>query len=82
MAEWRKNRLSIVMVAILVTASYLMILYALRIANVSYVVVVREMSIVFSVALGVTFLKEPYGKQKLMGSILIIIGVVTIGLIE
>ncbi len=82
MAEWHKNRLTIIIVAILVTASYLMILFALRIAHVSYVVVVREMSIVFSVVLGVALLKEQYGKQKLMGSILIIIGVVTIGLIE
>jgi len=80
-AEWHKNRLNIVVVAILVTASYLMILVALRMAHVSYVVAVREMSIVFSVVLGVVLLKERYGKQKLMGSVLIIIGVVTIGLI-
>ena len=82
MAEWHKNRIPIVVVAILVIASYLMILFALRIANVSYVVVVREMSIVFSVLMGIFLLKEPYGKQKVLGSLLIIIGVFTIGLIE
>jgi uncharacterized membrane protein len=81
MAEWRKNRLAIVAVAVLVTASYLLILFALRMANVSYVVAVREVSIVCSVAFGIIRLKERYGTQKLMGSILIIIGVVTIGLI-
>jgi len=80
--EWRKNSVTIVSVSVLVTASYLMILFALQIANVSYVVAVREMSIVFSVAFGIVQLKERYGPQKLLGAVMIMIGVVTIGLIR
>lgn len=80
--EWRKNRLAIILVAVLVTASYLIILFALQIAHVSYVVAVREVSIVFSVMLGVVQLKERYGPQKLMGAVLITLGIVTIGLIR
>lgn len=79
--EWRRNRSAIALVSVLVTGSYLMILFALQIANVSYVVAVREVSVVFSVLFGVFQLKERYGLQKLTGAVLILLGVVTIGLV-
>jgi uncharacterized membrane protein len=57
-----------------------MILFAFRLSKVSYVVAAREVSIVFSVFFGVIWLHEKNGTQKLVGAVLISLGVVFIGL--
>lgn len=49
-------------------------------SKVSYVVAVREVSIVFSAYYGIIWLREQHGRQKLVGAILIASGVVLIGL--
>jgi len=49
-------------------------------SKVSYVVAIREVSIVFSAYYGVIWLGEKHGRQKLVGAILIASGVVLIGL--
>jgi drug/metabolite transporter (DMT)-like permease len=79
-AEWRLNRLPILAVAFLSTFTYMMVLFALRMSRVSYVAAVREVSIVFSSLFGIAWLREQYGRQKLLGSVLIALGVVFIGL--
>lgn len=76
--EWGLNRHSIVLVAVLMTGSYLLVLYALRIAPVSYVAPARELGIVFGTALGVVVLRERQGPQKLTGALLILTGVVLV----
>ena len=64
----------------LVVSTYLMVLFAMRMAKVSYVVAVREVSIVFSALYGIFWLKEKHGSQKLVGANLITLGVIFIGL--
>jgi drug/metabolite transporter (DMT)-like permease len=76
--EWRLNRRPIVIVALLMTGSYLLVLYALRIAPVSYVAPARELGIVFGTALGIVVLRERQGPQKLAGALLILTGVVLV----
>jgi uncharacterized membrane protein len=49
-------------------------------SKVSYVVTIREVSIVFSAYYGIIWLGEKHGRQKLVGAILITAGVVFIGL--
>ena len=78
--EWRKNKGTILAVGFLVLFTYTMVLFAMRMSKVSYVVAVREVSIVFSAYYGVIWLGEKHGRQKLMGAILIALGVVLIGL--
>jgi len=78
--EWRINKNSILLVGFLVLFTYMLILFAFRISKVSYVVAVREMSIVVSAYYGVIWLGEQHGRQKLVGAILIASGVVLIGL--
>ena len=51
-------------------------LYALRLAPVSYVAPAREVAIVFGAILGVLVLGEPHGRQRILGALLIIVGVV------
>jgi len=57
-----------------------MILFALTISKVSYVAAVREVSIVLSAYCGIAYLGEKHGRQKLVGAVLICLGVVAIGL--
>ena len=78
--EWQINKGPILINGFFVLFTYMMILFALRISKVSYVVAVREVSIVFSTILGIVWLREKHGRQKLFGAVLIALGVVFIGL--
>jgi uncharacterized membrane protein len=78
--EWQINKGAILINGFFVLFTYMMILFALRISKVSYVVAVREVSIVFSTILGIVWLREKNGRQKLVGAVLIALGVVFIGL--
>jgi len=80
MTEWRRRKSSILVVGFLSGFTYLMILFALRISKVSYVAAVREVSIVLSSYYGVVLLGENHGAQKLLGALLITMGVIAIGL--
>lgn len=77
--EWHANRGFILVNGVLVLATYLMILFAFQISKVSYVVAAREVSIVFSALFGIVALREKNAHQKIVGSVLIALGVVVIG---
>ena len=78
--EWMVNRILILINGFLVLFTYMMILFAFQLSKVSYVVAAREVSIVFSALLGIFWLKEAHAPQKMVGSVLIALGVVFIGL--
>jgi len=78
--EWHINKGTILIVGFLVLFTYMMILFALRMGKVSYVVAVREVSIVFSAYYGIIWLAEKHARQKFVGAGLIALGVVLIGL--
>lgn len=61
-------------------ASYLLVLYALRLAPVSYVAPARELSILFAALLGVAALREGHARPRLLGAALIAFGVVLVAL--
>jgi drug/metabolite transporter (DMT)-like permease len=73
--EWHASRRAIVAVSVLMTASYLLVLFALRTTPVSHVAPAREVAIVFGAILGVLVLREAHGRQRVLGAILIVIGV-------
>jgi uncharacterized membrane protein len=78
--EWRANRAGILAVAVLSIAAYGPVLFALTTSRVSYVAPVREVSVVFAALLGTFALREPFGRAKIVGSLLIFAGIVSIGL--
>ena len=78
--EWQMNKVNILVVGVLDLLGYMMILFAMQMTKVSYVVAAREVSIVFSALLGIIWLQENYGPQKSVGSFLIAVGVVLIGI--
>lgn len=74
-AEWQGGRMVIPVVAVLMTASYLLVLFAMRLAPVSYVAAARELGIVFGALLGSVVLAERHLPQRLAGAALIVVGV-------
>lgn len=77
--EWVTNKGSILVVGFFVFFTYLIVLFAMRLSKISYVVAVREVSIVFSAIFGIVWLGEKNVRQKLVGAFLITIGVAVIG---
>jgi len=75
-AEWRR----ILLAACGTTASYTLILEALRSAPVSYVATVRQASVLFAVAIGWLWLKERPDRARLAGAALTVAGVALVSL--
>lgn len=75
-AEWRLRGRSIVAAGMLVPLAYTLVLAALTTSQVSYIAPVREVGIVIGAFLGVAFLGEGYGITRVLGSALIVTGVV------
>ncbi len=63
----------------LLNLAYLLVLYAMTLAQVSYVVAARELNVVFGAILGAWWLREGFGREKVLASAIIAAGVVLIG---
>lgn len=79
-SEFQSSRALIFIVGFLSVFTYMMVLFAMQMSKVSYVVAVREVSIIFSTYYGIFWLHEKHGRQKILGAVLIASGVVFIGL--
>ncbi len=79
-AEWRGNLRSVLLGGLLPLGVYFIVLVALRLANVSYVVPLREVSILFGTILGVLVLHERLRRWQAVASALIVAGVLAIAL--
>lgn len=79
MPEWRRNKCNILLVGAIQFLSYLLTLYAMTLTKVSYIVAIRQISVVFAVFMGIALLKERYGFVRLLASSLIFLGVFLIG---
>jgi uncharacterized membrane protein len=77
--EWRRNKRNILLVAFMNFLSYLFILYAMTLTHVSYIVAIRQISVVFAVLMGNLFLGEKYGHIRTVASLCIFLGVLLIG---
>jgi len=78
-AEWRGNEKKILVSGFLMRSGYVLVLVALSMAQVSYVLALRQLSVVIGVALGVGLLGEKYGGIRLLSSIVIFMGVFILG---
>ena len=72
--EWQENKWRITVVAFLNTFSYVLMLFALTMSKIAYVGALRQLSLVFGVALGCFFLKERLTHFRVIGLFLIIGG--------
>jgi drug/metabolite transporter (DMT)-like permease len=74
--EWMNNKRTIGIVGFMCLATYLLVLSAMATqSKVSYIAAGRECSILFSALFGILLLKELHGGQKIVGAMLIVLGV-------
>ena len=78
--EWQTNRRSVLLGGVLPFGVYFIVLAALRLSNVSYVVPLREVSILFGTLLGVVVLHEKLRRWQAASAALIVAGVLAIAL--
>ena len=82
-AIWRELRFNAGVVAVaglLTFLAYGLVLTAFSLSRVSYVAPAREVGIVIAVLMGMIFLKEPFGRGRLLGSGFIVAGLALIAL--
>lgn len=79
--EWKKYNLRILLSGFLMRFGYVLVLLAMSITQVSYVLSIRQMSVVFGVVLGVVLLGERYGRIRLISSLIILTGILILGII-
>jgi len=78
--EMKRKTGSIIMSGLLMFIAYGLILFALQFSRVSYIAPAREVGIVIGVLFGTLMLGEPFGKGRVLGSCLIVFGLVLISL--
>jgi len=79
-AELRENWRLILYSGPIMMASFLTFRYGLNMSHVSYAVPLRQFSIVIGVLIGILFLKESFGRIRLVSAFFIMAGVVLIRL--
>jgi drug/metabolite transporter (DMT)-like permease len=77
-AEYRKYWKYVCGIALLMPVGYILVLYAMRMAPVSHVAPIREMSTMIGTYFGIKFLGEGHARRRIFGSALIAIGVAAI----
>ena len=78
--ELRANSVVISVAGSLTFLAYGLVLTAFSLSRVSYVAPAREVGIVTTVLIGVLVLREPFGAGRLLGSVMIVAGLLLIAL--
>ena len=78
--EMKGKTVSIIISGLLMFIAYSLILLALQFSRVSYIAAAREVGVVIGVLFGTLMLGEPFGKGRVLGSCLIVFGLVLISL--
>lgn len=74
-AEFNRTWKYAIGVGILSSAAYLLVLIVMTFEQVSYVAPIREISIVIGTIMGIIFLSERGGRERIIGSSLMIVGI-------
>jgi drug/metabolite transporter (DMT)-like permease len=77
-AEWSRNWRAILCGAVLSPGSYLLFLFAMRLAQVAQLAPIREIGTVFGTLLGIFLLKESNGAKRIAGAGLIAAGIILV----
>jgi len=78
--EWRTNWLSIASTGVINVVNYMVVLWALTLAPTSYVSALRGTSIVMSSFYGWRVQKERLGYSRVLGALLIVLGIISLAL--
>lgn len=77
-AAWKQHKKYGIVIGMGATAGYLLILFVFRMSQVSYVVAVRELSVVFGSILGLVYLREALSPGKVIGIALVVAGLILV----
>src|SRR5699024_11241558 len=78
--EWKRTWKYAVSVGVLSPTAYILVLTVMTFTPVSYVATVREFSILIGAVMGSNLLLEKAGKERIIGALLIILGVTLIAI--
>lgn len=78
---WKMNRNHIIAIGLLTVLAYLLALVAYSTAPISYSGAIREVSVVLGAFAGWKFIGEKMGVRRLIGSVIIFIGILLIALL-
>jgi drug/metabolite transporter (DMT)-like permease len=73
--EWRRSRVNATVGGFLMRFGYILVLIAMSLVQVSYILALRQLSVVLGAGAGVLLLKEKYGRVRLASSIIMFLGV-------
>jgi drug/metabolite transporter (DMT)-like permease len=76
----RRDRLAVAGVGAVSFSAYLLVLFAMRLAPVSYVVAGREIGVVFAAVLGVAVLGERLSPTRFVGAVTVFLGLAALAL--
>jgi len=79
--EWRDGKVSATVAGFLARFGYLLVLVAMSLAQVSYILALRQLSVVIGAAAGVFLLGEKYGRVRILSSLIIFTGVYILGVL-
>ena len=72
---------SIAVGAVISGVAYGLVIYAMSLGAIALVSSLRETSVIFAALIGALFLKEPFGRQRVLAAITVAAGVVLLKLI-
>lgn len=81
LAAWNGPRIPLILTAVLGVVAYLLALIAYSFAPLSYSGAIREVSVVIGAFLGWQFLEEKMGATRVLGSIIIFVGILIIAVL-
>lgn len=76
LSEWAANRRGVLLVGTFTPLAYLLVVLALREANVTYVAAARNVGVLLSMGVGALLLRERVGPARLLGGLLTLGGLV------
>lgn len=79
--EWRNSKVKVTVAGFFMRIGYILVLVAMSLAQVSYILALRQLSVVLGAAAGVILLREKYGKVRLVSSMIMFTGVYILGVL-
>ena len=73
--EWRQSKAQATVAGFLMRFGYVLVLVAMSLVQVSYILALRQLSVVLGAAAGVLLLGERYGRVRLLSSVIMFLGV-------
>ena len=76
--EWLTNKSGVIIASFGIVSGYYLIIFALQYGNVTYITASRNIGIVISMIVGALFFKESGSRFRLIGALLITLGVISL----